>query len=266
MATEAPPVLDAVHRLVTPESVEFEFVLAGSFSRALAWLIDRFAILVLFLTALFVSSLVFVDAPELRSASELVLYFVLDWGYCMLFELLWSGQTPGKRFMGLRVLRESGVRVGFEQTVLRNLARAVDGLPVFYAVGGLFALFTRRQQRLGDLLAGTVVVRERPLEMPRPLTRPEGTKDAPEPLLPQRVARLGREERALVLAAVSRRDELSIEARLALFEQLSERLEDSLSLARPRHLSAEKWCQWVAVTLGARGAQLNQMPSETPPP
>lgn len=266
MRSQAPPVLDAVHRLVTPESVEFEFPLAGLYSRALAWLIDRIAIALFFIGALFALYLVLAAAPQLASATAFVLYFVLDWGYSMLFETLWRGQTPGKRVMGLRVLRESGVRVGFEQAALRNLARAVDGLPFLYAVGGLFALFTGKSQRLGDLLAGTIVVRERALEQPHQVARPDGDAAPPDAFLPQRVARLGHDERALVLAAVGRRDELSIEARLMLFEQLSERLEDSLALARPSHLSAEKWCQWIAATLSARSDQLNQTPSVRPPP
>ena len=160
-----------------------------------------------------------------------------------------AGQTPGKRAMGLRVLQEGGVRVGFEQVLLRNLARAVDGLPVLYAVGGVSALLTARHQRLGDLLAGTVVVRERRLKAPEAVRTPADAASAPEPLLPQRVSRLPQEERALVLDAVRRCDGLDLEARLKLFAPLSERLESSMALARPPHLSAENWCRWIAAAL-----------------
>ena len=241
--------LDAVHHLVTPEAVEFEFVLAGLYSRFLAWLVDRIAILMLFLGVSLGLSLVFAALPDLASAFGFVLYFVLDWGYGLAFETAWAGQTPGKRALGLRVLQESGVRVRFEQALLRNLARALDGFPFFYGVGGLVALLSPRQQRLGYLLAGTLVVRERKLTVPPSLARPDGGEAVPEALLAQRVSRLSHDERELVLSAVARRDELGMEARLQLFGVLSERLQDSLALARPEHLSDEKWCQWIAASL-----------------
>ena len=249
MNRPAPSVLDAIHRVVTPESVEFEFVLAGVFGRAVAWLLDRLIILAVYLLLAIILGLLMGGLGQLGVVSALLLYFLLDWGYMVLFESLWAGQTPGKRALGLRVLREGGVRVGFEQVLLRNLARAVDGLPVLYAVGGVAALLSRRHQRLGDLLAGTVVIRERKLAAPRAVQAPGDARTVPDPLLPQRVTRLTQDERALVLDAVRRSDALDLEARLKLFDPLSARLEASLALARPPHLSPENWCRWVAATL-----------------
>jgi uncharacterized RDD family membrane protein YckC len=247
MPPTADSLLDGTHTVRTPESVEFDFVLAGLYSRFLAWLLDALIVLAAYVLVSGVLSRVLAFSMELVSALSILLFFLLDWGYGMTLETLWSGQTVGKRALGLRVIQESGVRIGVYQALLRNLARPLDRLPLLYAVGGLAALLSRSQQRLGDMLAGTLVVRERRLKVPASLTRPEGElallSDA---LFVQRVGRLCAEERELTLAAVLRREELTLEARLSLFSQLALRLEERLSMARPAHLSHEKWCLLVA--------------------
>ena len=93
-------------------------------------------------------------------------YFVLSTFYGMLMEWLDGGRTLGKRLMGLRVMDLDGRPLGFYQALLRNLLRIVDRMPLFYGVGGLVAFLHPRWQRLGDLAAGTVVVRERNLAAP----------------------------------------------------------------------------------------------------
>src|SRR5262245_54918869 len=112
--------------------------------------------------------------PGFASALAFIIWFLIEWGYSILFESVWSGQTPGKRALGLRVLQENGVRIGFWHATLRNLARPFDKLPVFYLVGGTAALFSATHQRFGDMLAGTIVVRERRLGVPSSLARPDG--------------------------------------------------------------------------------------------
>jgi len=90
----------------------------------------------------------------------LILYFLVQWGFYVFFEMLWAGQSPGKRMLDLRVVKVAGHPVGFFDSVLRNLLRVADQLPLSYGVGTLSMLMTGRFQRLGDLAAGTVVVRE----------------------------------------------------------------------------------------------------------
>jgi uncharacterized RDD family membrane protein YckC len=90
----------------------------------------------------------------------LVVFFVF-WGYFVLFETVWNGQTPGKRWTGLRVIQEGGYPIGFSHAAIRNIVRLVDFLPVYYVVGATVMLIDKRSRRLGDLLAGTIVVRER---------------------------------------------------------------------------------------------------------
>lgn len=244
--------LDGHHRVLTPEYVEFDFVLAGLFSRFLAWLVDTAVTVVLALLTIFLLS-VALAFTGLSGAVGFVVWFLVDWGYGMVLEAAWSGQTLGKRILGLRVLQESGVRVSPLQAVLRNLTRPVDRLPLFYLVGGAAALLSKSQQRLGDLLAGTIVVRERRLKLPAALSRAEGeTALLQEAFFQQRVARLSADEEALLFSAAARREELGIDARLNLFAALSRFLQEERSFHKPQNLSDEKLVLLVVAALATR--------------
>lgn len=262
MAAEASTQLDATHRVLTPEYVEFTFVLAGLMSRFLAWLLDTLVTVVLaFAIGIVVQLLAALEVLATRSsgfatAAFFVLWFLVDWGYFILLESVWSGQTVGKRALGLRVIQESGVRIGFYQAVLRNLARPVDRLPLLYLVGGVSALFTTSQQRLGDLLAGTIVVRERRLKIPASLARPEGDLSLlSDPEFRSLVAKLTAEEENALFSSAMRREELGMEARLHLFSTLSQRLQQDLGFFKPAHLSDEKLCLLVTAALAARNTE-----------
>ena len=247
--------LDGTHAVLTPEYVEFDFVLAGLFSRFLAWLIDQVVVIGGWLALMVVLSIVLAVIPGFASAAAFVSWFLLDWGYGIVMEAMWSGQTIGKRALGLRVIQESGVRISFLHAALRNLARPVDRLPLFYLVGGCAALFSKSQQRLGDMLAGTIVVRERRLKIPASIGRPEGeTQLLNDATFRSRVGKLTAEEEALIFAAAVRREELGLEARLSLFSALSQRLQDDAGFYKPPHLSDEKLVLLVAASLAARNA------------
>ena len=248
--TDAPELLlDGTHTVLTPEYVEFRFTLAGLYARFLAWLLDTLLVLCLTLALLSVLNLVMTAFPGFASAVGIVAYFLLDWGYAITLETLWSGRTVGKRVLGLRVIQRSGVRIGFYHAALRNLARPVDRLPLFYLVGGVSALLSGTQQRLGDMLAGTLVVRERRLKIPAALGVTAGEGLLADPLFVARVKRLGTEARELVLTAVLRREELRMEARLRLFSALGGKLQELLAMEKPPHLSDEKWTLLVAAAL-----------------
>ena len=248
--TPAPDtLLDGNHTVLTPEYVEFRFTLAGLYSRFLAWLVDALIVGVATVGVLFALNFAMAAFPGFASALSLVVYFLLDWGYGIGLETAWSGQTVGKRVMSLRVIQESGVRIGFYHAALRNLARPVDRLPLLYMVGGMAALVSRSHQRLGDMLAGTIVVRERRLKVPSALgtTGEEGL--LADPLFVSRVKKLSTEERDVILSAALRREELRLEARLQLFSALGTRLQEVLSMQKPAHLSDEKWTLLVASAL-----------------
>ena len=248
--TDAPaPLLDGVHTVLTPEYVEFRFTLAGLYSRMLAWAVDTLVVLGLTVGLMLGLSVAMAAFPGFASALGIVLYFLLDWGYGIALETAWHGQTVGKKLLGLRVIQRSGVRIGFHHAALRNLARPVDRLPLLYLVGGVTALLSGSHQRLGDMLAGTLVVRERRLKRPSAIGVPAGEGLLADPLFVARVKRLGTEVREVVLSAVLRREELSLEARLRLFSELGARLQGLLALEKPAHLSDEKWTLMVAAAL-----------------
>jgi uncharacterized RDD family membrane protein YckC len=248
--TDAPaPLLDGIHTVLTPEYVEFRFTLAGLYSRFLAWLVDSVLVMVGTSVLLMGLSLGMAAFPGFASALGIVLYFLVDWGYGITLESVWSGQTVGKKLLGLRVIQRSGVRISFHHAALRNLARPVDRLPLFYLVGGVTALLSGSNQRLGDMLAGTLVVRERRLKLPSAIGVPAGQGLLADPLFVSRVKRLGTEAREAVLSAVLRREELSMEARLRLFSVLGAKLQELLAMEKPAHLSDEKWTLLVAAAL-----------------
>ena len=249
MTPASDTLLDGSHTVLTPEYVEFRFTLAGIYSRFLAWLLDAVIVIAGTSVVLIVLNAVMSFFPGFASALSMVVYFLVDWGYAITLETAWSGQTVGKRVMNLRVIQESGVRIGFYHAALRNLARPVDRLPILYLVGGLTALLSRSHQRLGDMLAGTIVVRERRLKVPSALGTTGQEQLLADPLFVSRVKKLSTEERELILSAAMRREELGLEARLQLFAALSARLQGELAMDKPAHLSDEKWTLLVAAAL-----------------
>lgn len=263
--TEAPLHLDANHAVLTPEYVEFDFVLAGLMSRFLAWLLDSLVTVALTIGVVVFISFVSVLFQGFAAAALFVAWFLIDWGYMVLLETVWSGQTVGKRALGLRVIQESGVRVGVYQSLLRNLVRPVDRLPFGYLVGGIAALFSKSQQRLGDMLAGTVVVKERRLKVPASLSRPEGdTSLLGDADFRQKVAKLSSQEEASLFSAAMRREELAMEARLHLFGTLSQHLQENRGFFKPEHLSDEKLVLLVAAALAARSAERARLSAPKP--
>jgi uncharacterized RDD family membrane protein YckC len=143
----------------TPEGVVFSQELAGPVPRFLAWLIDALIQLALVLILGIVLSLLSLIAGGFAEAFAILMFFLLSIGYSIFLEWFWRGQTVGKRALGLRVVDAQGLRLHFSQIVVRNLLRVADALPMFYLVGGIACLASRRSQRLGDFAANTVVVR-----------------------------------------------------------------------------------------------------------
>lgn len=165
----------------TPERVQLAFALASIGNRFLAALIDHF---IQFLALGFISSLSYlilngygidsirdVDeiAPELAKWAKAILIiisFLVFTAYFIFFEWLWNGQTPGKRWLKLRVIREDGRPITFWESLARNLLRIFDMFPGLYSFGLIAVFLSNRDQRVGDMFAGTVVVRERTGEVP----------------------------------------------------------------------------------------------------
>ncbi|HXQ76443.1 MAG TPA: RDD family protein [Acidimicrobiales bacterium] len=154
----------------TPEGVSLDTVLAGLGSRFAAFALDFLLQVVLFAVIAVVVVIAFHRGGEtsgLIATGILALVFLLDFiGYFIICEMLWSGRSVGKRAAGTRVVRVGGAPVGFWSSLLRNITRLIDMLPApFYLVGSVLILSTSKNQRLGDLLGNTVVIRERQAAM-----------------------------------------------------------------------------------------------------
>jgi uncharacterized membrane protein SpoIIM required for sporulation/uncharacterized RDD family membrane protein YckC len=153
----------------TPEHVVLDYEIAGLGSRALAALIDTAVLAVVLLAMLLLGAWVQARLPDVPVfAAAVMLYFVTLWGYFTLFEGFREGQTPGKKWLGIRVIGETGHGITFRQSAIRNLLRLADFLPPPYLLGALFVAIHPKGRRLGDLVAGTVVVRDRPAEVLSP--------------------------------------------------------------------------------------------------
>lgn len=157
--TPAPPALDTVRSVATPEGVELDLRLAGPVSRACAWVVD----FILRFVALFVAWIFLIPLGGIGAGAALILAFLLEWLFPAACEVYFEGATPGKKLLDLQVVHDDGTPVRWGPALVRNLLRAVDFLPLFYGIGLVSILLNRDFKRLGDLAAGTLVVyRESP--------------------------------------------------------------------------------------------------------
>ncbi len=176
MAAEVLSATEEVLVIETPERVPLHFALASIGNRFLACAIDhalQFALILLVSLAFYFlrdyASLagLFKDAPKWVQAVLIILTFLIFTSYFIFFEWLWNGQTPGKRWLKLRVIREDGRPITFWEAMVRNLLRIFDMMPwPFYSIGLICVFVNSNDRRVGDMVAGTVVVREREAEAP----------------------------------------------------------------------------------------------------
>jgi uncharacterized RDD family membrane protein YckC len=154
----------------TPENVAFGYQVAGLGSRFVATLVDTIIIFLLQVVAVVVAGLITSAISETAFADKLsawiiaifgLIMAIFYWGYYIFFELLWNGQSPGKRWVGLRVIRANGTPITLSEALIRNLVRIVDFLPAAYGVGIVTMFIDKQSRRLGDLAAGTLVVQDR---------------------------------------------------------------------------------------------------------
>ena len=216
--------------VVTPENIEIEYELAGIGSRFLAnmldslfqlaiylalWIIVGIVGLLLALSASAFSTSLAAFFGEIEVAFALIAAFAILWGYFIWFETRWNGQTPGKRQIGLRVIRDGGYPINIFAAIIRNLIRVMDGMPIVAvaligiglaghssgtaALGGLCILLpvlclllSGRYQRIGDFVAGTMVVKQRAPRVPTLEALAPPPRVLPEHLAAYALADIGR--------------------------------------------------------------------------
>jgi uncharacterized RDD family membrane protein YckC len=233
----------------TPEGVDIELTLAGIGSRFIAALLDLMIQGTLVVAAGFVFGVFGGQESGLGTALFAIAFFLIFFGYDVLFEVRSRGQTPGKGWTGLRVVRAGGQPVTFVPSCVRNVMRLVDILPAFYGIGMLSIFFTARNQRLGDLAAGTLVLRE----------RPEGTVERPaaaEPAIAHTrdgwdVSAVSDQDVGTVRQFLARRGDLEQRARAELAGELARRLRPLVAGA-PEQLTAEQFLERLAAAKADR--------------
>jgi uncharacterized RDD family membrane protein YckC len=274
----------------TPELVELRFPVAGIGSRFLAQLADvlliaGFYILLGIVIAIAASAAPAStgSAPETSTAVKwfiagmIFVNFMLIWGYFSLFEGLWHGQTPGKRWMKLRVIKDSGRAITLFEAMARNLLRVVDAFPSMYLVGVIAILCNKSQKRLGDMVAGTIVVHERTDEQPlmsqhqsrtftaniyeetavlgrlKPMGVAPDTPVVETPLAADAIARLKNEDLHLIDTFFSRALDLSVEKRAELAARVSATIAAKMGVERPAGMEPERLLETVAYRMRGQG-------------
>lgn len=243
-------------RIDTPESVDLALEPAGLGTRFAAAMIDAaiqgFAAWLLLVLLIGVAAGMTVSDMMLDELTEGVIYAILLLVFGLLFllyklllEAFWNGQTVGKRIVGIRVIRSNGLPVQFLQVLIRNMMRPVDYLPGSYILGAITILATRRNQRVGDLVAGTVVIHDRkrasPLLPGKPLQPMEGDLS----LLREHVLRLEEEDLEPLRTFWQRRFHLLPEHRLRVASLVTASLVTLMGWQEPLPLNPEEFLETI---------------------
>jgi uncharacterized RDD family membrane protein YckC len=253
----------------TPELVALEFPLAGIGSRFIAIAIDYLlqgaAIVGMILgMMLFLPSLQTFQAASAKwfIALLILIPFLLQWGYFALFETFWNGQTPGKRVARIRVIQQSGRAITLFESLARNLVRFIDFLPIYYVAGVISILITSRSQRLGDLVAGTLVVHEGQPRTPSNLGNTRMfTETAPHVAAAPRISRIPADALSRLTSAdllaieafLERRLDMSLDVRESLAIRLVSSTTEHMNIAAPSTMHLETFLEEVAYGVRSLG-------------
>lgn len=234
--------------ITTPEQVTFHYPTAGLATRGIAWGLD----LVLLLTLDFIIYMIFLWQPfQIGIAFAMVLVFLLDFFYYIGFELFSSGQTIGKRMMGIRVVSITGGQLRFNESFVRNVVRTLDLM--LFLVGGLVAFCDPLRRRLGDIAADTIVVRDTRRKIPDAIIKAQARANSfyDDVAIRTRILnRVTREERDLILDLMSRRDQLEAVTRESIFARTAQYLRERYGLPSDlEHLSDEQTVLGVALVI-----------------
>jgi uncharacterized RDD family membrane protein YckC len=225
----------AFHETVeTPEQVQLQLELAGLGTRSMAFVLDaliRYGVLVSLVVVIMLmfslSRQDFMNADSeigghILVISMILLFFAAEWIYYTVFEWHWNGQTPGKRAVHIRVLKDGGGPISFLDSALRNLMRPIDSTGPMCAIGILFIFFSRKNKRPGDFAARTIVVRERTQMLSQILAGAAPTVVATGPLADQvRRITITAEEHEMIARYLQRRPQLDIFTRQNLSRQIA---------------------------------------------
>ncbi len=233
----------------TPEQIPLEFPLAGIGSRFLAVALDSliqfFGWLVLILLFTWFEpdlARIWPKAQAWAFAIVVIIGFLTFSGYFAVFETVWNGQTPGKRAVRIRVIKDSGRPISVYEAIIRNVIRVIDEIPGFYAVGIISMFISSRNKRLGDFAAGTVVVHETALTE----LQPAWEADKTNLVSAYSVAQLSLADLELIEAFLQRRYDLGLDVRQRSAEEIAARMRQKLQITADRSAKDEDFLEKLA--------------------
>jgi uncharacterized RDD family membrane protein YckC len=232
----------------TPEQIALELPVAGIGSRFLAVAVDTVLQVAMFVAGSLTLAL-FTPPAALRStlalvgpAAAILFGFSVYWGYFAFFEIVWSGRTPGKRLAGIRVIKESGRPINAFEAIGRNVLRVIDFLPAMYVVGVVCMMLNRNSRRLGDYVAGTIVVHDKQTED----VRPHWNMREAAHLSSAQLSQMPSEELVLIETYLHRRFELEPRVRQDRADQIVRRISEKTGLRPDSNQPAEEFLEAVA--------------------
>jgi uncharacterized RDD family membrane protein YckC len=234
----------------TPEQIALQLPLAGIGSRFLGVAIDTLLQILLYVTAAFALAFAGISGISryLRwipvswiPAVAILFFFSIYWGYFAFFEIIWKGQTPGKRVAKIRVIKESGRPISAYEAIGRNLLRAIDWLPFMYGVGIVCMMLNRQNRRLGDYVAGTVVVHDKRTDE----VKPEWTAltQATTAITSPQLAAVSSEELVLIETYLQRRAAMDPTLRDQMAYKIALRITEKTGLQRDPNQSLDDFLE-----------------------
>ncbi len=245
-------------KIETPESVELEFTLAGIGNRVYAFVIDSIILGLIITILLIFAALSFLNTglisnifgiPQNQAflwilAIQFFIIFVTYVGYFVCFETLWQGETPGKRYVKIRVIQDNGRPINLQQATLRALLRPIDDL---FFLGIFFIIFGQQEKRIGDWVAGTIIIQEGQGKKGTNLTVSKEAEDLANYLQTNaNLSKLLPEDFATIRRYLQRRDEMFTEARVELARKLAYQVKDIIELEDiPENITANLFLEAV---------------------
>ena len=236
----------------TPEQIALELPLAGIGSRFLGLAIDTLLQFALYITAVLLLAFIplvtgigryFSWIPQSFIPALVVMFmFCVYWGYFAFFEIIWKGQTPGKRLTKIRVIHQSGRPINVYEAIGRNLLRAIDVLPGMYGVGIVCMMINSQHRRVGDYVVGTVVVHDKRTEEVKPEWNMVAEASPTNPHLSQVTS----EELVLIETYLHRRVDLDLAVRDRTAYQIASRITQKTGLQRDPNQSLDDFLEGVA--------------------
>jgi uncharacterized RDD family membrane protein YckC len=230
----------------TPEQIALELPLAGIGSRFLALAIDSILQIILAIATMLPLILLvpssFRALQSLGVAVALLIPFCLYWGYFAIFEIFWNGQTPGKRIAKIRVIKESGRPITPIEAIGRNLVRVIDMLPGIYVVGVVCMILNSQNKRLGDYVAGTVLVHDKSIEKVNPSWKSDDSGIA----LNTDVSKITPEELVIIETYLNRRFEFEAPVRRKTAEQILSMIQNKTGIERTAEQSDDSFIEAIA--------------------